>query len=298
MQEHQQPKRENYQKMKKNKPDIQYCMHGLGAYKGLRQTNTIEAFKYWYKKGVRIFELDMAITEDGCYVAVAHSVDYKSMKRMEILERPESYSHQWFMRQKLFPLTTKGLSPIDFRTLHKTLDDYPDIQIMLDLFGFFTRNEVAPLLTTLKRTLNNEPRLLEKIIVEAYNIDMAREITNQGIQCIFCARYEYDLGTIDLNLRLNTLKDLGIKYISYPWKYVNTFPDEISEYVKAGMTVFSRTRYNRQTALLAENGVKVNIVDCVFDNSLYPLQLLFYYMQCAKRLVSKKIISYKENCLG
>lgn len=271
-------------------------MHGLGAYKGLRQTNTIEAFKYWYHKGVRIFELDMAVTEDGCYVAVAHSVDYKSMKRMEILERPQSYSHQWFMAQKLFPLTTKGLSPIDFHTLRKILEDYPDTQFMLDLFGFFTRKEVAPLVSDLKRMLNYESRLLERIIVEAYNIDMAREICNQGVQCIFCARHEYDLGEIDLSLRISALVDLGVKFVSYPWKYATVFPGEIERYANMGMTVYSRTLYNRETVLLAGKGVKVNIVDCVFDNVLYPLQLLFYYMQCAKRLVSKKIISHKEKC--
>lgn len=92
-----------------------YCMHGLGAYKGLRQTNTLEALNYWYKKGVRVFELDIAITDDNQYFAVAHTVDAPSMKRLDIVERPQKYTFDWFMSKKLFPVTTKGLTPISLQ---------------------------------------------------------------------------------------------------------------------------------------------------------------------------------------
>ena len=54
------------------KDKFNYCMHGLGAFAGVRQTNTKEAFLRWYKKGVKVFE------------------------------KPDIYAYDWFMKQTLF----------------------------------------------------------------------------------------------------------------------------------------------------------------------------------------------------
>ena len=74
------------------KGKFNYCMHGLGAFAGVRQTNTKEAFLRWYKKGVKVFEFDIGKTTDNKYVAVAHTVDEKSMRRMEVFEKPNVYA--------------------------------------------------------------------------------------------------------------------------------------------------------------------------------------------------------------
>lgn len=244
---------------------FQYAMHGLGAYKGLRQTNTLEALQYWYAKGVRIFEIDIAITDDNQYVAVAHTVDQKSMKRLEILEEPVQYDKSWFMSQKLFPLTTKGLTPLDFFSICDLLSKYSDMIFMIDIFGFFEKSQTAALLNSLSEVLTQKKFLKDRILVEAYNMDMAHVINERGYQIIYCGRYEYDTDPIDIESRIRTLQSLNVKYVSYPWMYHDRFPGEIEQYVKSGINVFSRTKYNNKTAELKKSGVMVNIVACVFN---------------------------------
>ena len=121
------------------KNGFQYAMHGNGAYKGLRQTNTLDALLYWYNKGVRVFEIDMARTDDNQYVAVAHDMKDKSLRRLEIFNPPKYRTAEWFMQQKLFSVSTKGLKPLSLQSIVNILKEHQDMIIMLDLFGMFSR---------------------------------------------------------------------------------------------------------------------------------------------------------------
>lgn len=270
-----------------------YCMHGLGAYKGLRQTNTLEALDYWYKKGVRVFELDIAITDDCQYVAVAHTVDAPSMKRLDIVERPVMYTYDWFMSKKLFPVTTDGLTPISLQMIPSIMREYPDSIIMFDIFGFFTARQTFDFCTALKNIIDGH-ELNDRILVEAYNFKMLGSICEQKLEPIYCARHEHDLTVTDaVSLRVASLKECGVRFISYPWKYTEKFAGEIKAYTQAGFTVFSRTKYNTLTQQLQEAGVTVNIIAYRFDGAKAPFQKLAYYAACFKRLVAKKIVNHR-----
>lgn len=138
------------------KGQYNYCMHGLGAIGGLRQTNTLEAFNRWYKRGVRVFEFDIARTEDDRYVAVAHTVDEKSMFRMEITEKPQEYTYDWYMGQKLFPKSTKGLTPLSLESIIQLLVKHNDCVFMLDLFGMFTEDKTKHFLNAIDTVVGIE----------------------------------------------------------------------------------------------------------------------------------------------
>lgn len=272
-----------------------YCMHGLGAYSGLRQTNTLEALDYWYKKGVRVFEMDIAKTEDNEYVAVAHTVDGPSMKRMDIIDVPDHYTYDWFMSQRLFPVSTKGLTPISIQMIPSIMDKYKDAIIMFDLFGLFDFNQTDSFCKKFDGLLSNIRNLKNRILVEAYNLMMLDAICRHDFEPIFCARFEHDLNDAnDVQQRIARLKDFGVRFISYPWKYKKFFPIEINEYSKAGMTVFSRTKYNTRDKELRAEGVHVNIIAYRFDGYEAPIQALCYFISCLKRLIVKKIVDYRD----
>lgn len=272
-----------------------YCMHGLGAIKGLRQTNTYEALNLWYKRGVRIFEFDIAKTDDNKYVAAAHTVDKKSMTRMEILEEPDRYSYEWFMNQRLFPLTAGGLTPLSLSDIFELLNSHKDCIFMLDLFGMFTELELIPFLEAADSLLTNYNDINDRLLLEAYNREMSDTISSHSLKynIIYCARYE---GNTDKDgaVPIDYLKDKQISFVSYPWMYEKDFPGEIKAYSEAGITVFSRTKYNTKDKKLRAAGVSVNIVGYKFARVLIVIQLPLYMLACINRLVSKIKIKFRQ----
>lgn len=265
-----------------------YCMHGLGAYKGVRQTNTREAFLYWLGQGVQVFELDIGKTEDNKYVAVAHTVDEKSMRRMEIFNVPKSYTEEWFMQQRLFPLSTEGLSPVSIDMFIEIMKAYPETVFMIDIFGMFTKEETGDFLEALNTALRDSITLKERILVEAYNHEMVKKIRERNFEVIYCARHEYSPRVINTEKEIHFLRENDVSFVSYPWFYTNNNPEEIGDYISNDMIVFSRTKYNLNSHKLKRMGVKVNIVAYKFDGMMAPIQMIRYFSYCVKRLIVKK----------
>lgn len=268
-----------------------YCMHGLGAIGGLRQTNTREAFERWYRRGVRIFEFDMACTDDGYYVAVAHTVDRPSMFRMEITQVPESYTREWFMKQRLFPRSTKGLTPLSLEDIVRLLANHEDCVFMLDLFGLFTKEKVAHFLAALE-AVPETAQVADRLLLEAYNQEMSDAIAahTPHREIIYCVRYEGNADGADVGTAY--LAEKGIRFISYPWSYTEKHPGELQKYADAGLTVFSRTKYNTKNGKLQKAGVSVNIVGYRFHGAAAVVEWPLYMLACMKRLWVKVIMKF------
>lgn len=265
-------------------------MHGGGAIKGLRQTNTKEAVAYWYRKGVRIFEIDFAPTPDGRFVAVAHAMDDWSLNRLEILDLPsrENRTEKWFMGQKLFAFSTCGLTPISQETLLDLLLDFPDAVFMLDLFGMFAARECQSFTASLLELLPDATAVRNRILLEAYNMEMADGIQAvwQDANIIYCARYEGNLdrpGTIPPEELLSR----GIRFVSYPWHCTRKHPGELQSYSQTAIIVFSRTKFNTMDKHLQKAGVSVNIVAVKFDGLRIVWQFPLYMATYLKRICVK-----------
>ena len=276
--------------------NYQYAMHGLGAYKGLRQTNTQEAFAYWYQKGIRVFEIDFAKTADSRFVAIAHALDDWSLHRAEIFDLPkfEARTQAWFMKQKLFSVSTKGLTPISLESFIKLVDLHRDCIFMLDLFGLFDAESCACFAITLKHIIDVETNLWNHLLLEVYNDEMVEGIRRGSpeAQMIYCVRYEDNLDegtTVDPK----TLLAKKISFISYPWYCSRAHPGELESYAKRGFTVFSRTKYNTKDRKLSVAGVRVNIIAKRFDKWCFCIQYLLYMLSYLKRIFVKLYIRMK-----
>lgn len=272
-----------------------FCMHGLGEYKGLRQTNALEAFEKWYHKGVRVFEIDLARTDDGQYVAIAHHVDAPSLRRMEILERPPAYTADWFMRQKLFPYSTRGLTPLSLASVLELMRKYPDALFMLDTFGLFAKEEMEAFLSALDGLLATDSSIARRMLIETYNEAMVDAFASAryAYVVIDCVHHEHRSLSLDgLDEKLRYLRAKEIQFVSYPGKYAN--PEILSAFEKNNIVVFCRTKYNWAQKRKQKAGISVNIVTVMFApwSSFYqfPLYLLTY----GKRIVMKIFLVYKE----
>lgn len=275
------------------KGSFSYAMHGNGAYKGLRQTNTREAMEYWYAKGIRIFEIDMAKTADEDYVAVAHYLNKKDLRRLEIFDIPNTCTKDWFIGQKLFSISTSGLTPLCLEDIIHLLRKYEDMMVMLDLFGLFQRFEAAAFVQRLQDLIKGT-NLWDRILIESYNDDMTigiQSVTKKA-NIIVCVRSELNDTMLHI-ISPSHLLSQSIQFISYPWRYVRKFPSELPEYVDAGIIVVSRTKSNIGSQRLRNAGIWVNLVANRYDKWLMPFQWLCYMLTYTKRIVIKIYLKIK-----
>ncbi|MCH1982931.1 hypothetical protein MCG98_10180 [Ruminococcus sp. OA3] len=278
----------------KIKDTYQYAMHGNGAYKGLRQTNTEDALIYWYRKGVRIFEIDMAKTSDSEYVAVAHHLNKKDLRRLEIFDLPENCTSKWFMGHKLFSISTKGLKPLSMGLIIELLIKYNDMIVMLDLFGLFTSEETAMFVENLSQYIGNNVEIWDRLLIESYNKEMVMGIQNVTARAniIACVRFEKNEDD-KTTITPQELLEKNIRFISYPWYCTLKHPGEIENFSKNGITVFSRTKDNTLDMRLKRAGVSVNIIAQRYDGGRIIYQYPLYMMSYLKRIFIKVYIKLR-----
>nr|WP_321233489.1 sulfatase-like hydrolase/transferase [uncultured Psychroserpens sp.] len=82
----------------KKQETSRYIAHAGGEIDGFTYTNSLEALDYNYKKGFRLFELDILKTADNKFVA-AH--DWKRWKENNGFEEKDSITHETFMKIKM-----------------------------------------------------------------------------------------------------------------------------------------------------------------------------------------------------
>ena len=98
--------------IKSLKNTFTFGMHAGGAYNGLRYTNSLDAFKFWYSKGARFFEFDIAMDSNGNFAAITHSFKETDIRKRELFSKQKDYTAEWFSNQKLYTISTKGLIPL------------------------------------------------------------------------------------------------------------------------------------------------------------------------------------------
>ena len=113
----------NYLKYKKD--TLRYIAHAGGKIEGLTYTNSLEALNLSYKKGFRLFELDIIKTSDGQFVA-AHDWEYWSKTTRYLGEIPAS--HEQFLNYKIHDKFT----PLDINKINKWFSIHTDAILVTD----------------------------------------------------------------------------------------------------------------------------------------------------------------------
>lgn len=149
--------------------DLPQVAHGLGYIDGYYVTNSMEALLANYKRGFRVFEVDLTMTSDNRLIA-RH--DWT----------PEHY--QW-LGQSFLPID----GPIPFRMvmaykvhgkyhaatwekLLKVMKKYPDIYLITDTKQSDEESVRKTFSYIIKATKKSDPKLLERIIPQFYNKEM------------------------------------------------------------------------------------------------------------------------------
>lgn len=153
--------------------DYPLIAHALGGINGLNYSNSHEAFMVNYKKGHRVFEVDLMLSKDQNLVA----------------------RHDWFTylqpslpdNEKDIPLTVKQFKqykifdkykPLSFRDLVMLLKQYPDVYLITDTKELDAKIIAKQFAVIVKIAKEVDPSLLDRIIPEIYNKEMLQTINN------------------------------------------------------------------------------------------------------------------------
>ncbi len=110
----------------KFEPSIdRYIAHAGGEVDGIKSTNSLEALNQNYKRGFRLFELDILETSDGQLVA-AH--DWKMWARFTDYKGELPVSHSEFKKHKIYGTYTT----LDMNGINKWFAAHPDAILFTD----------------------------------------------------------------------------------------------------------------------------------------------------------------------
>lgn len=247
--------------------DFQYGMHACGFIYDLMFTNSLESLTYWYSKGIRLFEIDIDLAEDGEFVA-CHNFSRETLVKMEIDHIPVKCTSDWFRQQKLYFQTTGGLTPMTLEDVFVKLQKYTDMLIMIDpkVYSF---EETCNLLEKIEQRTKVYNIDNNRLIFELYNQDMIKATAwyPSIVQFQYCVDDEMQMGTSqeirdwDIDRLIDYLKMNDIWILSYPWKLAVEKLPVLKKLYDAGFIIFSKTRNDILSELLHQAGVKVNIID-------------------------------------
>lgn len=142
-----------------------YVAHALGAIDEVTYTNSLEAFEENYKKGFKIFEVDISLTEDEVPV-LWHDWGFDCLS---ISKNGAPLSHDEFMSAKIYEKYTT----LDVEDLILIMKDYPDIKVITDTkidddeFSEYVFRYIES-----AAQKNNCPEVLSRIIPQVYSENM------------------------------------------------------------------------------------------------------------------------------
>jgi len=99
--------------------------HAMGAVGGCSYSNSLEAFEHNYRRGYRVFEVDLELTSDGVAVLRHNWSNFCDTPEFS-LEAPPTLER--FKQAKIYKLFT----PLSIDDLVDLMEEYPDAYIVVD----------------------------------------------------------------------------------------------------------------------------------------------------------------------
>ncbi len=246
----------------------QYGMRALGSIAGTYHTNTLEGYEHWKKAGIKFWETDVAISEDDRYVMIGHFLNAETMHRMEVDNLPKELTYDWYMKQKLFQKSTKGLTPLSLEDMISFSKQEKDAVYMLDMYPFSLNDSyerTKHFLNYLNNCIGDDQKLYNRIIVEAYNKEMIKAIGEfQQVKYIqmSISKFMENEGESDIHKVIDYARKNKINVISYEWRYAKKHIDHLELLKDCGFVFISRSVTNLfDTKKKQKYGVNIALLD-------------------------------------
>jgi len=239
-------------------------MHGLGFADGVSKKNTADVFDIWYKRGCRFFETDVAFTDDGEIVLLAHDFEDKYLHRLEIFEKPNIIGWTRDYVEKLTVGNRKhGVHFLFWDDFISIIKKHTDCVFMVDPYGR-SKSEIEIIAKKLHELVCVYPDTDERVMLEVYTQEDVRQIKARypDIRIIACIEEEgYNCFCGKDDQTVDIFSDICIDFISCPYRFVDNNRDVIHYCNNNNIGVLSFSRYDTGRTYKKKAGINVNLVD-------------------------------------
>lgn len=237
--------------------DYPYIAHALGGINGDNYTNSREAFLYNYELGHRVFEIDLALTEDGQLASIPHNLSTWRART----NSPDSVT---FTSENISSRPVDGKYHLLFcPDIASMLQNHPDIYLMTDskdTEGDSMRQELSQLVNCISSV---DTKLLDRVIVQIYHpgmLDWLMELHPwKSVVYTLYANPDWTPENV-----LAFAKSSGVKFVTM-WANLVT-PDTLDLWQSSGIKVGAHTVNDLDTA----NQLRSLGVNSIYTDFLLP----------------------------
>jgi hypothetical protein len=196
---------------------IRFIAHAGGAINGYSYTNSLEALNESYKKGFRLFELDIIKTKDNHFVA-AH--DWKHWKKQTEYNGNLPVDLNIFLKYNICSKYT----PLDMSRINQWFKEHPDATLVTDKVN--TPKEFS------SKFIDKSRLMMELFtydaLVEGLDADIKSAMANQGI-----------INNLTPKDRVSTLLKLGVTDIAISRTLITDHPELLLELKDKGIRAYA-----------------------------------------------------------
>ena len=204
----------NYMNYKKD--TMRYIAHAGGGIDGLTYTNSKEALDLSYKKGFRLFELDIIETQDGKFVA-AH--DWELWSKMTGFMGDFPPTNEQFLKYKIY----KKYTPLDIKAINEWFSAHTDAILVTD-------KRIDPIKFS-KQFIDPN-----RLMMELFDMSSVKDAIKIGIKSAIPAE------NLIINMtkaEIINLKKMGIKHITISRRNIEENIDLLNEFKLNGIMPFA-----------------------------------------------------------
>lgn len=162
-----------------SKEELSYIAHAMGGIDSHPYTNSVEAFKVNYKKGYRLFEVDLLFTSDDVLVA-RHEWSESDYERFEQLDLIDLSQIEMNEREEYVPTSEQFLSmkingqytPMTFDDVIQLMQDYPDAIFITDTKWADDESVEKAFKAIVEQVKQVDESLLSRLIPQLYTLEM------------------------------------------------------------------------------------------------------------------------------
>lgn len=243
-----------------NNNRIYYGMHAMGMWRGQTYTNSKEAFGFWHKKGVNIFEVDVSLDIHGKYVLSHSFLDNKFVKKSVI--NINDFVGLIIKYQKcVFVIDTYSLCLSD---LSAFLDEFDNI--------VHSRED----------SFSIDNSIYNRIFFESYSFEETNTLNNRfnkpykRIKIIACINEEGENHSdgcymcSDINGLISGLKEQEVGWVSYKWSGIKKKKQLADRLHAEQISILSLSRTNVNKRKKTKYHIKLNLVDyCINEKTFF-----------------------------
>lgn len=221
--------------------------HAMGGIDGKDYTNSKEAMEYNYKRGIRVFEVDINVSKDDKLIAW-HSFAENALKEMDL---PTKYSEERPTLKEFKKLKPYGkYETMSFSDIVKYMESHKDMYLVID-----SKTNKGAGIKEIYQKIKKEcsPSVLERIIPQAYN-----EVSYKRILDVYQFKSMIVTCYIMQNVNMDRITNLcalnGVKVLTVDGrKYSKAFVDRCNT---KGIKMYMNTYNDKQKVdELKEDGV-------------------------------------------